>query len=236
MVWALGGRGKRGRSAGGFSGSLGLEDRWARRYQGGTEMILRADFPFSECGLAGMGPCPKYTPVQPTKPVEDGQPFLSALESRGSPFLPKPAGSVPSISSSPRTRPALCSQPHAQCPSYFPPHHADPSSPPLSSPSALWGLVPAFCSPFSLPLARLVGSPLLRSCLSLGSEPCLARAPGLCCAQDIGRCGPLSKHRWAGGFMAWFVVAFTVSGRWLWSFGGLHGRRSGLGVEARISL
>lgn len=155
MVWALGGRGKRGRSAGGFSGSLGLEDRWARRYQGGTEMILRADFPFSECGLAGMGPCPKYTPVQPTKPVEDGQPFLSALGSRGSPFLPKPAGSVPSIPSSPRTRPALCSQPHAQCPSYFPPHHADPSSPPLSSPSALWGLVPTFCSP----LLPATGSP-----------------------------------------------------------------------------
>ena len=96
--------------------------------------------------------------------------------SRGSPSPSRPAGSALSTPSS--LDPGLPSaqpMPDARATSLHTPQLLHLSSPPLSLPSALWARCPLSAAPFSLPLARLVGPPLLRPCLSLGSEPCLAR-------------------------------------------------------------
>lgn len=184
--------------------------------------------PFPSMGWLEWAPDPKYIPVQPTKPVEDGQPLLGFRVQR----YPLPTKACQFRAKHPLL---LLTQ---ACPLTPPPcpmpelllHPTDPSSPPLSSPSALWGLVPALCSP----VLPATGLPCGFSSLEIlpfselrvlpGQGPMAGLCPGHWKVWDAVQTQP---PRWAGGFMALLVVAFIVSGHWLCSVGGYLG--GGLG-------
>lgn len=166
-----------------------------------TEMVMRGDLRPAYV-WAGWGPCP---PVQlsPTQKARGG--WTAIPLGFGFQGAPSRQGLLVLVQcQNPLLAPRACPVP--------------PLEPELPcSPSTTCGL-PSVSSLFSLcslgpgPLLSAVPSssatqsyPLLRPCLFLGLEPCLARAPGLGCAQDIGRCGMLYEYSqvcwWLDGFV-----------------------------------
>jgi hypothetical protein len=192
-------------------------------------MVVRGNFFLPKCEWAGMGPDLTHTLGPPRRPMEDGQPFLLALDSEAS--FPSPACLVPRISFSPHQAYPLCLvlMPElltcTRCWPFFPSF--------LSSHSALWGLVPllSVSSHFATQSPNRFSS--LETLLWVQCLP--GQIPGLGWAQDIGKCEMLCK---CSHPVCWWLYGFVYSGIYgLRSLAlicqGLHGRSLGWRANVR---